>query len=109
MNFLIDNHLPEALGHWLIAEGHTAIHVRKSMMNRASDLFIWEHAANNNCVIITKDEDFPDMALLRPEFVPVIWLRIGNCRKKALLEFVAASWPKIFQQLQSGDQIIEVH
>lgn len=109
MNFLIDNHLPSALVRWLQAKGHTATHVRDVHLNQANDTVIWNHALQHGCVIITKDEDFADLSLLRSETTPVIWLRIGNCRKPALISTMEARWPQIEQKLAAGEQIIEVY
>lgn len=36
-------------------------------------------AAGDGCIVVTKDEDFPNLTLVRPEPVAVVWLRVGNC------------------------------
>ncbi len=92
-----------------MTQGHRAQHVRQLLMSRSTDVNIWEYAIKNNCIIVTKDEDFPDLALLRSELVPVVWLHIGNCRKQVLIQSFGRSWPEIFERLQRGDQIIEVY
>lgn len=109
MNFLVDNHLPSALAIWLQSKGHTATHVREVQLNRAQDITIWNYATQHGCIILTKDEDFIDLALLHAETVPVIWLHIGNCRKQVLIDAINAVWPQVEQRLTSGEQIIEVY
>jgi predicted nuclease of predicted toxin-antitoxin system len=60
-------------------------------------------------VIISKDEDFIDIALLRSDKVQVLWLRMGNCRKKALLTIFESVWSQIQERLDKGELIIEVY
>jgi predicted nuclease of predicted toxin-antitoxin system len=78
-------------------------------MGQATDAVIWERAAREEAVIISKDEDFAQMTLLRPERVAVVWLRFGNCRTTQLLEAMERAWPQIEQQLAAGARLIEVY
>jgi predicted nuclease of predicted toxin-antitoxin system len=65
-NFLIDNQLPPALSHWLARNGHTASHVLDLKLGQVPDDVIWTFAAKHGYTIVTKDEDFAQMLLLRP-------------------------------------------
>jgi predicted nuclease of predicted toxin-antitoxin system len=76
--FLVDNQLPNALAVWLETKGCGAEHVLNLKLGQAKDEEIWRRAAELGCVIISKDEDFTQITLLRPEPVAVVWLRIGN-------------------------------
>jgi len=51
-------------------------------------------------VIVSKDEDFARLTLLRPEPVAVVWLRLGNCRTATLLATMERVWPEIVRQLE---------
>ncbi len=64
--------------------------------------------ARTGTVIITKDEDFAQMTVLRPEPVAVVWLRLGNCRTPDLLRKMEAAWPEIIRQLDAGMRLVEV-
>lgn len=108
-NFLIDNQLPSALAKWLRENGHFATHVLDLKFGQASDEVIWAYAAKHGFVIASKDEDFVQFSFLRPERVPVIWIRLGNCRTKDLLSAWENSWPKIMQELDAGARLIEVY
>ena len=55
-----------------------ARHVRSLVLGGASDLAIWEHALENGFVLVTKDEDFIALSVLRGAPPKVIWLNIGN-------------------------------
>jgi predicted nuclease of predicted toxin-antitoxin system len=78
-------------------------------LGQAKDEEIWRRAAELGCVIISKDEDFTQMTLLRPEPVAVVWLRIGNCRTATLLAVMEQAWPAITMQLDAGVRLIEVY
>jgi predicted nuclease of predicted toxin-antitoxin system len=77
-------------------------------MAQAPDGWIWQHAARVGSAIITKDEDFAQMTVLRPEPVAVVWLRLGNCRTPDLLRKMEQSWPEIIRQIEAGARLMEV-
>jgi predicted nuclease of predicted toxin-antitoxin system len=60
LKFLIDAQLPPSLARWIANRDHDAIHVFDVGMHMASDAVIWTHAADEDRVLITKDEDFVD-------------------------------------------------
>ncbi len=109
MKFLVDNHLPTALTHWLRSKGHAALHARDIHLEKSEDIEIWEHAAKEGCVIITKDEDFANLSLLKSEPVSVVWLRFGNCRKQVLVAAIEGVWSQIEESLAQGERVIEVY
>ncbi len=77
-------------------------------MGGASDVAIWEYANRNDCVVISKDEDFLYVANVPSAKARLIWVRIGNCRTKALLAAVERLWPKIEAGLKAGERVIEL-
>ncbi len=106
--FLVDNQLPAALARWLETKGCAAEHVLALQLAQSRDEIIWERAARDGAVIVSKDEDFAQMTLVRTEPVAVVWLRIGNCRTAALLATMERAWPTIVQQLDANARLIEV-
>jgi hypothetical protein len=64
VRFLVDAQLPPAPARLLGEHGHVAEHVADVGLGSASDATIWRYAIENDAVIITKDEDFPDQVLL---------------------------------------------
>ncbi|MBV9401359.1 MAG: DUF5615 family PIN-like protein [Bryobacterales bacterium] len=77
-------------------------------MGGATDAAIWDYASRNDCVVISKDADFLYMANLPSAKARLVWVRIGNCRTKALLAAVERLWPKIESGLKAGDRVIEL-
>lgn len=109
MRFLIDAQLPPALVKLLEDAGHQAEHVADVGMEDAGDTDIWNYALQNGAVIVTKDEDFPYRHSQAPANSPaILWLRIGNCTRKALLEWFEPLLPGIETLLREGTLLIEV-
>ena len=78
-------------------------------MGATDDRVIWNHAKTQGMVIVTKDEDFPLMADRQGSIPPqVVWVRLGNCRKAALLQAFAALLPDLRALLEQGGSVIEI-
>jgi predicted nuclease of predicted toxin-antitoxin system len=107
VRFVVDAQLPPALARQLEALGHTAEHVADRGMVSASDDVIRDYAARIGAVIVTKDEDFAIRRLL-VEGPAVVWLRLGNSRRAALLARVEAELPAIVAALERGETLIEL-
>src|SRR5688500_12130291 len=56
-----------------------SIHVREIGLADASDTVIWEYAAHNGAVIVSKDADFHQRSFLYGYPPKVVWVRLGNC------------------------------
>jgi predicted nuclease of predicted toxin-antitoxin system len=53
-------------------------HVRPLGMDQADDIVIWQYAAANGFVIVSKDSDFYQRSQLYGPPPKVVWLRVGN-------------------------------
>ena len=89
--------------------GHHAVHVLDAELARVNDLAVWAYAAHNGYIIVSKDADFADLALLAQPKVRVIWVRIGNCRRSLLLEAFKNALKTIEKELDAGETLIELH
>ena len=108
MKFLVDNQLPKALARFLASRGVDCQHVLDLELGEATDASIWDYASRNDCVVISKDEDFLYLANVPSAKARFVWVRFGNCRSKTLLAAVENLWPKIEAGLKAGDRIIEL-
>jgi predicted nuclease of predicted toxin-antitoxin system len=109
VKFLIDAQLPIALGRFVRQQGHAAIHVADIGMAADDDGPIWDRAASELEIIITKDEDFALRRILTVAGPPqIVWLRVGNCSNRALMQWLAPLWPDIVRRLAGGDALVEV-
>lgn len=108
MRFLVDANLPPALTGWLIGRGHTAVHVSETGNASRPDRAIWNEALAGEFVVVSKDEDFARRRSLTSHGPPVVWIRLGNTRRAALLAHLDRVWPELEQALQRGEAVVEV-
>jgi predicted nuclease of predicted toxin-antitoxin system len=108
VKFLVDNQLPPALARFLTVQGLDCRHVIELGMDEARDVEIWNYAAGQGRAVISKDEDFLDLANQPGAKGQFVWVRIGNCRKTQLLAAFAKILPDLQQSLAAGNRIVEV-
>ena len=108
MRFLVDNQLPAALARFLESVGHDAKHVLDLGLEDSSDKKIWNLATAEKRVVITKDEDFLRFSNQAGSSGSLIWVRMGNCRKKTLLEAFQRSLPMLVSALEGGNRVLEL-
>lgn len=108
LKFIVDAQLPPALARYLSSQGVDAIHVLDVQMMESSDSMIWDLALRDSLVIITKDEDFQIRASVSRISPRIIWVRIGNCSKKSLINFFEQKWDQIVYEINNGAQLIEL-
>ena len=109
MILLVDNQLPVALARYLSSHGLECIHVRDVEPDEASDRVIWEYAKARNLAIVTKDDDFQALANRQGSIPPqIVWVRLGNCRKLALLEVFSKILPSLKELLAAGESVVEI-
>lgn len=108
MRWIIDAQLPPALARLLQQRGHEAEHVEDAGLRHADDAAIWQRALAQDAIILTKDEDFPIRASASRSAPVIVWLRIGNASRRALLDWLEPRLPAIEARLSQGDKLIEV-
>lgn len=54
-------------------------HVALLGLERADDDVVWAYAAEHDYLIVSKDEDFHQLALLMGPPPKLVWARLGNC------------------------------
>lgn len=57
-------------------------------LGAAEDVSVWEHAKQNDFVVVTKDADFADLSVFRGFPPKVIWIRRGNCSTNDIEELL---------------------
>jgi len=71
-------------------------HVALEGLDKAGDQAVWQFAIGRDFMIVSKDEDFHQLAFLKGPPPKVVWVRLGNC-----------STEEIAQTIRSGAAIIE--
>lgn len=89
--FLFDENLPGVVA---LTPSLPVRHVRE-LGASLTDQAIWEYAASNDLVIVTKDADFSDRMLSSEPPPRVVHLRFGNMRLAEFNAHLAYVWPRI--------------
>jgi predicted nuclease of predicted toxin-antitoxin system len=79
VRLLFDEQVSEELVRLLADVFPDCQHVRLLGAGGAADPAVWQLAREHNCVLVTKDEDFHRLSVLRGAPPKVVWLRMGNC------------------------------
>jgi predicted nuclease of predicted toxin-antitoxin system len=72
------------------------------------DSKVWEYARQRDLIIVTKDADFSDRAMLSSPPPRIVHLRVGNMRLGALREFLIRVWPLVAEKAPSH-KLLVVH
>ena len=108
MKFLVDVNLPPRLARWLKSRGHEAEHLADLNQLRATDTGVWNRGRRLRSVIVSKDNDFYDRALLFGAPPQVLHIAVGNCSNARLFEILDSGWLEIEIGLSSGSRLISV-
>lgn len=108
VRFLVDAQLPPALVRLLREHGQDAEHVTEIGPGDAPDSALWRYALEHDAVIITKDEDFANMVATGRAGPAVVWVRVGNTRRAALLTWFEPLIERIVEMVETGQRLIEL-
>ena len=103
-HLLIDENLPASLVAILPLDCSHAT----DLGEQATDRQIWEYARAKNSTILTRDTDFFDRLMLDGPPPKVIWVRLGNIRKRDLENLLLHLWPQVTALLADAD-LIAIH
>ena len=89
--YLIDVNLPYYFSLWSTPD---YIH-QKDIDDEWSDDKIWQHAKENNLIIITKDKDFSIKQLVNGAPPKIIHIRFGNVNMKTFFKILTSCWSDV--------------
>lgn len=95
MKLLLDENLSRRLIPFLQVDYSGSSQVSLLGLEQATDREIWEFARDNGFVIVTRDADFGELSALLGQPPQVIWLRVPNPSKAAILNLLCAQRPQI--------------
>jgi len=79
VRLLFDEQLSEALCEQLGDLFPNSLHVRTLAGVSLADQRVWALAIEHGCLLVTKDDDFHRLSVLRGAPPKVVWIRLGNC------------------------------
>ncbi len=95
MKLLFDANLAPRLAKRLAELYPGSAHLRDFAL--PSDRMIWEFAAKDNFVIVSKDSDFYHLSTVLGAPPKVVWLRVGNAGTEAIADLLARHAPDLDQ------------
>ena len=79
-----------------------SIHVRDAGLHASGDEAVWDHAVQQQFVIISKDSDFRQRSFLFGSPPKVVWIRRGNCTTIEIEALIRSH----YQDLLTFDQTV---
>ncbi len=95
MKLLFDHNLSPRLVKLLDDLFPDSTHVSHVGLSRVDDKEVWDYAAINGFLIITKHADFNDLSLILGFPPRLIWIRRGNCSTTNLEALIRTNYPAI--------------
>lgn len=99
MKLLLDENLSRRMVPFLQADFPGSSQVALSGLESASDSEIWQYAKANGFVIVSRDSDFQERSLVAGHPPQVVWLKIPNRSKTAVLNILLEHHVEIEQAL----------
>jgi predicted nuclease of predicted toxin-antitoxin system len=94
--FLVDANLPLYFSAW-----HSSDYVHVLNLDDSwSDEQIWKYAKENELIILTKDADFKQIALIKGVPPKIIHFKTGNLRIAQFHALVSKLWPQLLIDIQ---------
>ena len=90
MKLLFDENLSPKLPDLLATLFPDSAHVRECELLGLPDEDVWEYARANGFTIVSKDSDFQQRSLLYGHPPKIVWLRIGNCTRRQLIQLITS-------------------
>lgn len=97
MRLLFDENPSPDLPRLLADVFPSSAHVRDKNLVGSDDLTLWQFAAANGFALVTKDDDFVELSILRGAPPKVILIGLGNCRTSDVATLLKAENAKLVQ------------
>jgi predicted nuclease of predicted toxin-antitoxin system len=88
MRLLFDEQLSSRLPRLLTDCHPDSLHVEALNLAGAPDIMLWQAAVAHGCVLVSKDEDFHRLSVIHGAPPKVVWLRLGNCTTKDIVDLL---------------------
>ena len=88
MRLLLDENLSESVLPAIVDLYPESLHVRLLGAGGAPDDVVWRLAKEHGCVLVTRDEDFLRLSIVRGAPPKVVWLAVGNCSNQEVIRLL---------------------
>lgn len=102
MKLFFDQNLSPRLVDHLADLYPDSVHVSDLGFGNAPDQEIWEHARDNDLIIVSKDVDFSEMSVVKGFPPKVVWLRRGNCSTGDIGDILRRDYSMVEELVQNA-------
>jgi predicted nuclease of predicted toxin-antitoxin system len=88
VRLLLDENLSESVLPAIADLYPESLHVRLLGFGGAPDDVVWRLAMEHDCVLVTRDEDFLRLSIVRGAPPKVVWLSVGNCSNQEVIRLL---------------------
>ncbi len=103
MRLLLDENLSESVLPAIVDLYPESLHVRLLGSEGAPDDVVWWLAKEHGCLLVTRDEDFLRLSIVRGTPPKVVWLAVGNCSNQEVIRLLRTRHQDI-QEFYGHDQ-----
>jgi predicted nuclease of predicted toxin-antitoxin system len=104
MKLLFDQNLSPRLARRLADLYPDSAHVSEFGLDQAQDVEVWDHARQEDFLIVSKDSDFNELSLLRGFPPKVVWIRRGNCTTQGIEAILRQNYDLV-EALEQGAHV----
>jgi predicted nuclease of predicted toxin-antitoxin system len=104
VKLLFDENLSHRLLTRLAANFSGSEHVEQAGLRGRADIEIWEYARVHGLAVVSKDNDFRQLSVLKGSPPKVVWLSVGNAGTEAIAEFLQHNSDRIATFGRSDDE-----
>lgn len=90
MKLLFDQNLSPKLPARLADLFPDSRHVLDLALDQADDTTVWDRARQGGFTVVSKDEDYSHLSVLRGSPPKVLWLLLGNCTTRQVEDAIRA-------------------
>lgn len=106
MRFFLDAQLPKKLSDFLKYKGYDSIHTLDlPKKNKTTDSEINDISIKDKRIVISKDLDFIESLLISNKPYKLIYIAVGNCSNKELLDIFSTNLEDIVSYIQDATLI----
>lgn len=95
MKLLFDENLSPGLPQRLADVFPGSAHLRDVGLKGADDSDAWNHAAREGFAVVTKDDDFRELSVLKGSPPKLVMIRTGNCSTRDVETLLRANADKL--------------
>ena len=106
LRLLFDKPLSEELCEAVADIFPGSLHIRLLGQGGAADAIVWDLARQHECLVVSKDEDFHRLALLRGAPPKFVWIRLGNCTTEDIAQLLRRRHDDIIQFNEQNDATV---